>query len=167
MRRPGASERGVTFVEFIAAVTIISIGVLGLFAAMASAKASQAQSMETELATRAADAMVETMRTTPYEDIYPTYNLGQFSVPGWSPPDGFPSVGRIECFVDETAVPAELGGPRDLNFDNGGVPDDGDASGSDTVPVYVILPVEITVRWKTFSGAPREMKFYYLLRDDE
>jgi prepilin-type N-terminal cleavage/methylation domain-containing protein len=72
-----------------------------------------------------------------------------FDVPGLTPVPGSAHVGTIRVIADETAtdaaVGAELGLPRDLNGD-------GDALDPDVSASAHVLPVVVSIRWRSQSG---------------
>lgn len=149
-------------------MALIVIGLFGLFAALASSAKVRANTMETDLVTRAAAAAYENVRATSFGSVYSTYHNTTFDVPGLFPAAGETAVGRILLHVNETALPAAFApvppaGPTtsmDLNGDADAA--DADVSGLGAAPRFRLLPVEIVVRWKGVAG-DREVRFYHLL----
>jgi len=171
--RPRA-RGGFTFVE-LSIVLVILLSALLVFSSTVSGMAKQRTSnRETHLAVEAARNRMETLRATAFDSVYALHNRNpkddpggegtapgaRFDVPGLdSLPeavDGFEGEVVFPEFDDPLAGPqlredvtlATLGLPRDLSGDN--KVDDQDHSGS-----YLLLPVEVRVRWRSPNG-PRE-----------
>jgi hypothetical protein len=138
----------------------------GVMTALVVSSALNMTNRETALASRAAQSMIEELKSTAFEEVFVRYNAttaddpagtspGQdFAVAGLEPQkddaDGlagsieFPGTGAT---LREDVEDVELGMPRDLNGD--GPPLDADDHADD----YRILPVRIVVRWNGQNGA--------------
>jgi prepilin-type N-terminal cleavage/methylation domain-containing protein len=168
------SRAGFTFIE-LAIVLVVLLSALLVFSSTVSGMAKQRTSnRETYLAVEAAKNRMETLRATAFDDVYSLYNRNpaddpgaagtapgaRFDVPGL---DHLPDVGdELEGEVvfpeledppgtfalREDVTDAALGLPRDLSGDNR--VDAVDHSGS-----YLLLPVEVRIRWRSPNG-PRE-----------
>jgi len=165
---------GFTFVE-LAIVLVILLSALFVFASTVSGMAKQrTSSRETHLAVEAARNRMETLRATAFDAVYALYNRNpaddpdgagsapgaRFDVPGLDPRvealDGLEGEVVFPEFEDPTdgwqlredLTLAALGLPRDLSGDQR--VDDEDHSGS-----YLLLPVQVRIRWKSPAG-PRE-----------
>lgn len=83
-----------------------------------------------------------------------------FDVPELTPVQGEAHVGSIQVITDESQVDAalklELGLPRDLNGD-------GDAIDTNVALNAHILPVVVTLRWRSQSGDQRIVHPFYVL----
>jgi prepilin-type N-terminal cleavage/methylation domain-containing protein len=179
-RLPARGHRaGFTFIE-LSIVLVILLSALLVFSSTVSGMAKQRTSnKETHLAVEAAQNRMETLRATAFDAVYALYNRNpkddpdgegsapgaRFDVPGLDPLpealDGFegevvfPEFEDVDGFeLREDVVNAPLGLPRDLSGDNR--VDGEDHSGS-----YLLLPVEVRVRWRSPNG-PRE----YALRSE-
>jgi prepilin-type N-terminal cleavage/methylation domain-containing protein len=158
---------GFTLIEVVMAVAVLAVGVFSLLAALASSARVRQQAAETDLAVRGATSVIERIRATAWPSVFPTFDDASFTVPGLVPPAGLTECGRVTLFVNETAIPASLGGPRDLNEDDGGIPDDDDVSGTGGAgdPArFRVLPVRITISWIGVDGY-RSTTFEYMLRE--
>lgn len=168
------SRAGFTFIE-LSITLVILLSALLVFSSTVSGMAKQRTSnRETHLAVEAARNRMETLRATAFDDVYSLFNRNpaddpggagsapgaRFDVPGLAAlpeaVDGcegeivFPeSEDPLGTFaLREDVADAALGLPRDLSGDNR--VDSLDHSGS-----YLLLPVEVRVRWKSPNG-PRE-----------
>ena len=176
MQRPPdrGARAGFTFIE-LSIVLVILLSALLVFSGTVSGMAKQRTSnRETHLAVEAAQNRMETLRATAFDAVYALYNRNpkddpdgdgsapgaRFDVPGLDElPDAGDELEGEVVFPEsedplagfelrEDIVNAPLGLPRDLSGDNR--VDDQDHSGS-----YLILPVEVRVRWRSPNG-PRE-----------
>lgn len=175
MQRPHdcGARAGFTFIE-LSIVLVILLSALLVFSSTVSGMAKQRTSnRETHLAVEAAQNRMETLRATAFDAVYALNNRNpkddpdgegsapgaRFDVPGLDPRpealDGlegevvFPEFEDVDGFeLREDVENVPLGLPRDLSGDN--KVDDEDHSGS-----YLLLPVEVRVRWRSPSG-PRE-----------
>jgi type II secretory pathway pseudopilin PulG len=164
---------GLTLLELMMAMVVLTVAVSMLASSMSSAARLGPVQRENALAGEAARRILETLRNEPYDQIYASFNgdpsddpagagsaAGSgFAVAGLAPadddPDGFPG----EILFPTQAPPLleagtwlELGMPRDLDLD--GVIDAADHAGD-----YRILPIEVRVRWKGTSGM-RQLSLY-------
>jgi hypothetical protein len=165
----------------VAAVVLV-VGVASISSAMVSAIALNNVNRETSLAQQAARLMMESVRSTEFDDLFATYNAQgsddptgagsapgpNFAVAGLSAQPGdadgmagavvFPtvSVGANDQ-LREDVVDANLGMPRDLNSD--GVVDAANHAGD-----YTVLPVRVLVSWRGFSG-PRTLALESILAE--
>jgi len=176
MQKSRLSHRasGFTFVE-LAIVLVILLSALFVFSSTVSGMAKQRTSnRETHLAVEAARNRMETLRATAFDAVYALYNRNpaddpdgagtapgaRFDVPGLDPRadalDGLEGEVVFPEFEDPTdgwqlredVTLAALGLPRDLSGDQR--VDDQDHAGS-----YLLLPVQVRIRWRSPAG-PRE-----------
>lgn len=165
---------GFTFIE-LAIVLVILLSALFVFSSTVSGMAKQrTTNRETHLAVEAARNRMETLRATPFDAVYSLYNHNpdddpgaagsapgaRFDVPGLDARtdslDGLEGEVVFPEFEDPTSgwqlredvTIAALGLPRDLSGDQR--VDAEDHSGS-----YMLLPVQVRIRWRSPAG-PRE-----------
>jgi len=165
---------GFTFVE-LAIVLVILLSALFVFASTVSGMAKQrTTNRETHLAVEAARNRMETLRATPFDAVYALYNRnpaddpdGEGSAPGarFDVPGLDPRTDALDELEGEVVFPefedptdgwqlredvtiAALGLPRDLSGDQR--IDDQDHATS-----YLLLPVQVHIRWRSPAG-PRE-----------
>lgn len=168
---PHRSRGGFTFVELAVGMTIFLVALLIFSSVVTSMAKQRATNRETGLAVAAARNMLETLRSEPFDEVFARYDSdpaddpegagsapgNRFAVAGLDPredsPDGLVGEVLFPTFEDpveglqlrEDVDDHALGLPRDLSGDN--VIDDQDHSAN-----YVILPVEIRIRWKGQTG---------------
>jgi prepilin-type N-terminal cleavage/methylation domain-containing protein len=169
LRRRGRTarrRRGVTLVELAVVITVLTIALCATTNTVVTTSALNRQDHETEVARRAAEGMLETLRNTPLANVFKNYDSSTsddpggvgtapgatFAVPGLTPVPGapggvagqilFPGTGPT---LREDVVDAQLGMPRDLNLD-------GLVDASDHAANYRVLPVRVRVTWRSASG---------------
>lgn len=138
--RPGARQRGVTLVELILSIVIISVGLVGILSAMSLTTRHSADPLPRKQALAIAEALLEEVQLMPFT---------------LCDPDGFTTAG---CAVNEgmgpEAVPApERRGHLSAPFDNvndyhglelvGGASDIG-GSGNVTIPAGYTARIAVT-----------------------
>ena len=166
-------QKGFTLVEVMGTVSIMSIGILGLFQTLLLTTRLNTFSREKTIAMEAAREKLEELRVYEFQEIYRAFNSDHSDDPdgpGTGPgpnfevqglnvrsddPDGM--TGRIAFPERETTVDPELEMPRDLNGD-GLITDD------DISLDYIFLPVSIYVEWAGYQG-PREIRIQTLLAE--
>jgi len=152
------------------AAAVLTIAISGLSSALVSAMQLTRVNRESALAQQAARRAIEQVQSTPFADIFRTFNADpaddpggagtaagpDFAVPGLAAQpgdaDGLPgeiqfptiSVAGLEQLREDVAD-AELGMPRDLNAD--GAVDALDHKGN-----YLLLPVQVRVLWRGVAG---------------
>lgn len=170
-----------TMLELLVALVVLAVAMLHFGSSVGSTARLRAILRENAVAREAARATIETLRGTPFADVYATYNgrpdddpggAGtapgpRFLVAGLDPletaADGlhgeiqFPEfdagAGAVE--LREDAVDDDLGMPRDLNGDS-------TIDGDDRANDYFILPVRVRIEWEGTSG-PRVLDTCTLL----
>ncbi len=169
---------GITFVELAVSITVMVFALCAAASTVITTGALNQKNHETEVARRAAENMIEVLRNTTFEKVFPTYNAAPaddpngagtapgnlFAVTGLTPiagaPGGvcgtilFPSAGP--ALFENTNDPT-LGMPRDLNAD--GVIDAANHAGDNRV-----LPVRVRIRWQSKNG-PRTVELSTLLSE--
>lgn len=173
------SRNGFTILEIMFAVSVLAVGLVGLLSVILHLGRLNAINRENLAAMRAAEKMVETLRNTEFDQVFPSYNGlpaddpapgpgtapgPHFDVPGLVPQagDADRKCGRILFPADatgagllETTSDPELMMPRDLN-ENGVV---------EPVPIlsdFKLLPVTVRIEWQGISG-PRTLVYRALL----
>ena len=163
-------------VELTVAITVMVIALCATASTVVTTNALNRQSHDTAVARKAAESVMEALRSTPIETVFALYNGAasddpggagtgpgsSFAVEGLTPiagaPGGvagqifFPSVGPD---LRENVVDATLGMPRDLTGD---ILQDGFDHSDD----YRVLPVRVRVSWTGRSG-PRFVELSTLL----
>lgn len=158
-------------------LAILTVGI-GLFVqTMTSMHKMAPLNRETALAGERGYAIVETMRSVPFAEVFARFNEDPgddpvgvvspgagFDVPGLAAQDGdadgfvgrivFPTLGGV---LREDVDDDDLGMPRDLN---------GDASvdGDDRSADYTVLPVLVRMEWQGELGN-RDVELYVTLAD--
>ena len=158
---------GFTMVEVMVALLVLTVAVQILSSTVTASISYTRVKRERAAAVVAATNVIETMHSLPFYDLFATYNGSpdddpdgpdtapgaRFEVHGLTPLPGEEFVGRIEFPAEgarlvETFEDRRLGTPRDLNGDL--LIDDDDRSGD-----YLVLPVVVTVEWKSQLGERR------------
>lgn len=165
----GRSSRGMTLVEVVVALAVFSVSALALASMLFSTARLNEANRENTLAQNGAKAMVESMRNEEFAEIFRRFNDdpaddpegagtapgANFAIANLVPIDGdadgrpgridFPTIsGQLrEDFPDPL-----LQMPRDLNGD-------GAVDSNNHAADYRILPVTVTVEWKSIGGRTR------------
>lgn len=171
-------RRGLTLVELAVSITVMAFALCAAASTVITTGALNQKNHETEVARRAAENMIEVLRNTSFDKVFPTYNsVGSddpngantapgnlFAVTGLTPIPGAPGgvAGTILIAspgpgLFENVNDASLGMPRDLNAD--GVVDAVNHAGDNRV-----LPVRVRIRWQSKSG-PRTVELSTLLSE--
>ena len=165
--RSPARTRGFTLVEIMIVLIVLTI-CMGMFSSTIVSTARQNRlKRETAMAAEAARRMLEILRSETFDEVFRRYNADPADDPGGAgsaPGRGFVIEGLSAVEGDEDGLPGEilfpsegpelredsameaLGMPRDLSGDAEIDADDHSAD-------YVILPVQIRVRWQGMAGA--------------
>jgi len=179
--RRSTRARGMTLTEIMVAITVLSVSLLAYCAAIGATIRNNNLTRETALATQAARRTIETLKATPFAQVFRLYNGDRGDDPGGigtapgrhvavgglqaRPGDADGTVGEIifptpapnSANLRENLVDTLLGTPRDLNGD--GAIDALDHSGD-----YRILPVIVRMSWIGPAG-PGRVEFRTLLAD--
>ncbi|MCF6285987.1 MAG: hypothetical protein L3K26_12445 [Candidatus Hydrogenedentes bacterium] len=153
------------------ALTILIVSCCALLASVVSSMQLTRANEEKARASKAATAMIERMHTTPFNQIFASFNqdpaddpLGanlapgrDFDIPGLGPQagdaDGLAGQVQFPVTIDgagvlslrEDMAAPEFGMPRDLNGD-------GAIDGSNHSDDYLLLPVSVSVSWRGAGG---------------
>lgn len=161
----GKGTRGVTLLELVIAVGVVTLALLALMSSVTSASGLQETARERSIAYNAARQEIELMRNTAFSQIYSTYksgtSLNTFTVTGLNAIPGTP-VGQVFFPADSNGALREdfytvnaslattlgMAAPgKDLNRD--GAIDSKDHSGD-----YKILPVMVQIEWQSIGRRP-------------
>ena len=159
-------RRGISFLEVMISIAVLTIGLAGFLQSLVSANRLEGSVSDQSAACAAARATVENLRATAFAETFARYNASadddppggaspgpRFDVAGLRPLPGQASVGTIRfpvaagnpLVLREDLVDAELGTPLDLNAD-------GALTAADRAADYRLLPVVVSVRWQSASG---------------
>ncbi len=167
------NQTGTSLLELVVAMAFVLIAMQGLIGILTSSSRASGANFETAKAKEAARAMLETIQSQPFEEVFALYNANGLDDPGGagtapgpnfavedlnvldSDADGMAgeiilprrSVAGVEELREDDDE-TRLGMPRDLNGD--GLVDALDHSGD-----YWILPVLVRVSWRSQSGQSR------------
>lgn len=170
-RRPAPRRaRGVTLVELVVAMAVLSVALMGLMSTILSSSTLQQNTREKAVAYNHARRLLEEMRSVDFREVYARYNSttgdnpaggaspgSVFTVAGLIPPHSGNPVGEIifpesgPGILSETVNNPSMGMPKDLNRD-------GDALDTDVSATYKILPVKIVIRWRSVGGADTQIE---------
>jgi len=180
--RAPAPRRGITLIEVTISILILTVAAYMLTSTIGASLSHTIAKREQALAVEAAMNAMESMRATPFLDLFQSYNeapgddpLGPgtapgatFDVPGLDPvvePGGaVRPIGRIllpeldGALREDLALP-ELGLPRDLSGDL--VVDAADHAGD-----YLVLPAIVRIEWRGRLG-PRRFEMSTMFVDLE
>ena len=164
-RGPGNPESGLSLVEVAVSMGIFTTLILSVFMTLLRGMEHREQSFDAYRAISALRDIVADIQETanlPQDltagvgigAIYLKYNGQTFAVP-----DVQSGQIIVACYPNETAVPAILGGPQDLNFDGDANDDLGNASlGTD----LKLVPVTLTLGY-TSDNVARTMVIHRLI----
>lgn len=164
------SSAGMTMVEVMVAIVILTVSVYMLSSTVTAAIGHSSVKRERSLAVDAAMNLLERMRSEPFEELFARYNSYPSDDPGGTgtaPGRHFAvfgldaQEGDLDGFVGEVLLPefevgttyelredtplTELSLPRDLNGDL--IIDDKDHTDD-----YIVLPITVRIAWKGKSG---------------
>ena len=174
--RPTRSRRGLTLVELLVVMTILTVALGEVTRSMLTISKLEPMTREDDIALQAAATQIDAMRAQEFDRLFALYNDddaddpgGPGTAPGRSFPvtglrprlgdvDGMP--GRIEIPLVGTELredldDLELGLPRDLNGD-------GATDALDHSADYEILPVRVIVEWSA-DGRDRQVELMTML----
>jgi type II secretory pathway pseudopilin PulG len=175
-----ASKRGVTIIEVTISILVLTVAAYILSSTISASLSHTVTKREQATAVEAAMNAMETLRASPFIDVFALYNdvdaddpLGpgtapgsNFDVPGLDPivapggnaaPLGTIVVPGVNGQLREDQDMAELGLPRDLSGDLV-------IDGQDHSDDYLVLPVIVRIRWQGRMG-PREFEMCTMLVD--
>ncbi len=166
------ARKGFTLIDVAVALLIVLATASGLLGVVFSALKVSQGNEETARAEAAAREIAESLRETPFDQVFAAFQLANqsgFAVEGFGArpedPDGL--VGEIRFPVIQTAngfelredvVDGFLGMPRDLDGDD-------EEDSLDHALDYELLPVEIRVEWSGGAGE-RSVRLGVLLGPD-
>ena len=138
-------ERGFTIIEAAVSMTVLAVALLSLWGTIVYCSRSNVAAEQKKRAMNAAQAMIEDLKSHPFESLLADYGPGgligdRFGVDRIDD-DQTRAEGRIVFFIDETNAVGEpvIGFPLDLNGD-------GDMVDTDVAADYELLPVRVSIR---------------------
>ncbi len=143
--------------EIAVALAILLLVLVGFSYGLVSSSALERSGREQALAKEGARAVLELMRTTPFEEVFAQFNAQpDFDVPGLTPrpEDADGRVGSILFPVSDAGELREdlelprVGTPRDLTGE-------GEIDVFDHSADYRLLPVLVRVEWRGAAGDAR------------
>lgn len=180
-----ARRRGVSLVEVMVAIVVLTIGVFILTSTITTAVAHSVVQQDRSLAIEAAGNMVEELRSMPFSELFALYNDDPADDPGGAgtaPGRVFDVEGLRPIFAEEGGVTVEL--PvgevilpsrtrilrEDVDLPQLGLPRDLDGDlvidAADHARDYLVLPVIVRLRWMTSVG-PRQYQMMTMFADLE
>lgn len=163
---PNPRSQGFTLIEMVMALSILSVGILGLAATYGSMlRAGEDREREIRSVAILSNAS-SALESVPFEEIARSFGPGSGQDQFWCDSDGevwfampadFVAVGTIEIFNDESVIPATFSGLSpgiDLNA-NGTV----EVGGVDD---YQLLPVRVSVSYPNDPGARTHVSEFLL-----
>ena len=173
-RRPGRT--GFSLIELVIAMAVLAIALLALMSSIFSSSRLVDTSRERTLAYEAARSKIEEMRNfthcLTFNNIYNYYRvnpnniaavagLNPIFVAGVEQPElsiTFPMSGANLTEAPADAILAtSLGMPKDLNRDGDATDVGGTGAADDLNTNYKLLPVLITLRWKSAGGSSQTL----------
>ncbi len=165
----GSSSRGMTLIEVVVALAVFSMAALALASLLFSTARLNEANREKTVAQNAAKAMVESMRNEEFAEIFRRFNDDPVDDPegsGTAPGANFTIAGLQAIDGDADGRPGRIDFPttsgqlrEDFNDPLLQMPRDlnGDAAvdSNDHSADYRILPVTVTVEWKSIGGTTR------------
>jgi type II secretory pathway pseudopilin PulG len=166
-------DRGVSIVELVIALGVLAVAMLALLSIIFSSGSLQQTTREKAQAYNFIRGLLEEMRSTPtFNQIYTLYKPGGANYPNATylknhlnlnaPTSGqqfqivFPQVNGV---LNEAAVDAELGMPKDLDWS-------GSVENRDVSLSYKILPVRIIVRWSSKGKVDSQIQICTYITDN-
>lgn len=143
-------ERGMSLIELSISITVLSVVVVSTGMTITAGIRERRESLDDLRAVSAVRNLIAEIQEIVNGVPDPTQNSGPGAIFGLYDGQTLAVAGlpgatiAVSCFADETAVPAELGGPQDLNFD-GDASDqlDNQSNGTDLKAVPTILTVSL------------------------
>jgi hypothetical protein len=148
---------GYTVLEMAVALTFLTVGILAFFTAFYSSLRAGQDTGDVDRARVALENASELIRTTPFDTAYAVHHGSRIPVPGLTGPNGLTAEIAVDCFVNETAIPAEFGPVLDI--DGSGGLDNPNCS-----LTYKILPVRLSLAYTNVHGT-RTRQVFLLLKD--
>jgi prepilin-type N-terminal cleavage/methylation domain-containing protein len=164
--RRGHRRAGFTLIEVLAAMSILTIAAGAIVSTLITSGRVNREGSEVALAREALESVIERVKSTPFRDVFATFNAdpaddpgGAGTAPGASfaaqslrpvpgDPDGlvgeviFPTVGAA---LREDVDDPRMSMPRDLDFD-------GAIDADDHAADYMVLPLVVRVAWRGPMG---------------
>lgn len=152
--RSAKREGGFTLIEIVIAMAVVVIALIGATSALVSSDMTRELTREKVLAQNAARRVIEQMRDATFANVFSNYSNGTnpgptFTVERLNAIPGVP-VGQVSFptsggTLRENITDADWSMPRDLNGD-------GAVDAQPHHMDYKLLPVRVTVRWRSIRG---------------
>jgi prepilin-type N-terminal cleavage/methylation domain-containing protein len=160
------NRQGFTLVEMVIALTIFSVGILGLAATFGS-MARAGQDREREIRNSAIMSnTLSVFESVPFEEIAAAFGPGSGRDQFWCDPAGevwfakpgdVSAIGEIEIFDEESGIPTSFAGLTfGLDLNGNGTVEAG------VVSDYQILPVRVTVTFPNDLGTQPFVNEFFL-----
>lgn len=144
-RTPG-KEVGYLLVEVAVALSLLSVGILAFMNSYVTNYRAFTTVAEIDEVHMAFEMVAETFVNESLQDVYNNFHGTGVNVPLEKPGGGMATV-DIDCFIDESSIPAQFGGVVDLY---GNPPPTAPVAGP--LANLKILPVRLRVTYATFNG---------------
>ena len=144
-------QQGAMIVEAMIALSVFSVGVLGLFSSVQKVFLSAADDRTRDQAAAGLQDVADTLRNADFSKIYGSYNNAKLPAYGLTSQGGAATV-LVQCDVNELSLPAEYGPVQDLDGD-------GLKKSSDVSASYVLLPVRLTLTYQTNYGTRTDVRY--------
>jgi len=165
--RAARRRRGMSLLEVLFSIAVLTVGLAGFLQTIVTVTALESSNQDQAAANAAARAMLEQLRSTPFNEVFARFNAStdddpvggaspgaQFAVAGLRLAPGQNFAGAIRFSSDpaspevlrEDLVDAQLGTPLDLNAD-------GALTNTNRAGDYRLLPVVVSVNWQSSRGA--------------
>lgn len=148
-------QSGYLLIEFAVAISLLSVGILAFMNSYVSNYRAFSTVSELDEVHVAFEMVAETLVNETLQDVYNNFDGTNISVPKLEAPGGGAAQVEIDCFIDESNIPAEFGSIVDI-YGNPGV----DVTGPLTN--LKILPVRLRVTYATYNG-PQTRALYVVL----
>lgn len=173
-RGEGRGRGGFTMMELCLAMTILVVALVATTASNMRMHTLRRSNHDRVLAHNAVQSIAENVQALARAGVDDPSGFGNhvvaalsaggtlgatFDVPGLTPVEGAVNVGSIRVVTDETTSDEDVGAqvslPRDLNGD-------GDALDTNVVGTAHLLPIVITLRWRSQAGDQRVVHPFYV-----
>jgi Tfp pilus assembly protein PilW len=156
--RTDSREQGVLLVELMVALALLTTGLLAFFVSFTSNFRAAQDLTERDEVRVALENVTETLRASPFSEIYNNFHGAVLEAPYLVAPDGTNATCTVRCYVDETALPAAFGPVLDLDGSGG-------LTTMDCKDSYKLLPVRLTLNYATTYG-PETRDLFLVIGDD-
>lgn len=150
-------QQGTLLLEALIGLTLLTVGLLGYLGAFASNLRAAGDVAEYDRARAALENAAEILRDTDFDNFYNSYNGSYLEAPGLKCGTCPYNAGiQVTCYVNEKALPSELGPIADLDGS-------GDLDNTNCAANYQILPIRLTLDFSV-QGRSELINWYMVLR---